>query len=103
MIITKGSPFTKKEIEKRDKIAISSLAMDLKRVALGFYNGSEKTAQRFVQEALKRKEEISKPPLYLAKIINTLPQTLSQKDKKKLAEDALMYSTIFQNYVTKNL
>ena len=87
----------------KQKIAISSLAMDLKRVALGFHNGSEKTAQRFAQEALKRGEEISNPPPYLRKIINTLPRILSQQDKQKLAEDALMYSTIFQNYVTKNL
>ena len=87
----------------KQKIAISSLAMDLKRVALGFHNGSEKTARRFAQEALKRGEEISNPPPHLKKIINALAQTLSQKDKQKLAEDALMYSTIFQNYVTKNL
>ena len=87
----------------KEKIAISSLSMDLKRIALGFNNGSEKTAKRFTQEALKRREEISNLPPYLKKIINILPQALSQKDKQKLAEDALMYSTIFQNYVTKYL
>lgn len=87
----------------KQNIAIASLAMDLKRVALSFHSGSEKTAQRFVLEALKRNEEIRKAPPYLTKIIKALPQTLSQKDKQKLAEDALMYSTIFQNYVTKNL
>jgi len=82
-----------------NQFAISSLAMDLKRVALGYYRGSERTAERFVAEALKRKEEIKEVPPYLEKILISLPQKLSQKDKSRLAEDALMYSTIFQNYV----
>ena len=87
-----------------NQIAISSLAMDLKRVALGYYHGSGNTAQRFAQEALKRKDEIKindvKP--YLQKMLIDLPAILLQKDKQKLAEDALMYSTIFQNYALKN-
>lgn len=77
--------------------------MDLKRVALGYYNGSHNTAERFVQEALKRKEEIKieevKP--YMQDVIKKLPLILSQTDKQKLAEDALMYSTLFQNYALK--
>lgn len=84
-----------------NEIAISSLAMDLKRVALGYHNGSEKTAQRFATEALKRKEEISSVPPYLENILEILPKKFSQKDKIGLAEDALMYSTLFQNYVLK--
>ena len=89
----------------KDQIAISSLAMDLKRVALGSHNGSENTAKRFVEEALKRKEEISlnKVKPYLQKFLLDLPSVLSQKDKQKLAEAALMYSTLFQNYVLKSL
>ena len=87
-----------------DKFAIESLALDLKRVALGYYNGSERTAKRFSEEALKRKDEISivnlKP--YFRRKIQSLPAMLSQKDKKKLAEDALMYSTLVQNYALKN-
>ena len=87
-----------------NKFAIESLAMDLKRVALGYYNGSERTAERFCQEALKRKEEISPTHLkpYFRKVIQSLPQILSQEDKSRLAEDALMYSTIAQNYALKN-
>lgn len=87
------------------KIVISSLAMDLKRVALGYYNGSDKTAQRFSEEALERKEEVENTEVkpYLRKLLNSLPKVLSQKDKQKLAEDALMYSTLFQNYALKNL
>jgi len=86
------------------KIIISSLSMDLKRVALGYYNGSEKTAQRFSEEALRRKEEVSNVEVkpYLRKFLNLLPDMLSQEDKQELAEDALMYSTLFQNYALKN-
>jgi len=55
MIITKNTPLSKEE-----KIAIASLAMDLKRVALAFHNGSEETAERFREEALKRLAEIDR-------------------------------------------
>jgi hypothetical protein len=85
------------------KIAISSLALDLKRVAVNYWNGSNQTAQRFSQEALKRQEELKliKVKPYLRDLLNALPETLERKDKKYLAEDALMYSTIFQNYALK--
>lgn len=83
----------------QNDIAISSLAMDLKRVALGYYKGSENTAKRFSQEALARCKEIDEAKPYLRKIIDNLPTILNQKDKKKVAEDALTYSIIFQNYV----
>ena len=78
--------------------------MDLKRVALGYHSGSTETANRFIKEALKRKVEIDiqKEKPYIHEILNKLPKTLGQKDKEKLAEDALMYSTIFQNYATHN-
>jgi len=81
-------------------IAISSLAMDLKRVALAFYKGSNETGERFILEANKRKEEINvdlvKP--YLISHINSLEKVFAREDKLHLAEDALMYSQIFQNY-----
>lgn len=82
-------------------IAISSLAMDLKRIALAFYKGSNETGERFIIEANKRKNEIDtklvKP--YLVNHINSLEKVFGRKDKLHLAEDALMYSQIFQNYV----
>ena len=89
---------------KQDNIAISSLAMDLKRVAMGFYKGSGKTARRFCEEALKRRNEIRQESVkpYLRKLLKKLPVMLSQKDESKIAEDALMYSTIFQNYILRN-
>ena len=87
-------------ITESNFIAISSLAMDLKRVALGYHRGSENMAKRFIQEDIKRKEEvkISEVKPYLRKFIKSLPKMLNQKDKQKLAEDALTYSVIFQNY-----
>lgn len=105
MIITKLTPYTKEEIVKRkndQKVIIGSLSMDLKRVALGYYRGSENMARRFVQEALKRNDEIkiSEVKPYLKKFIKALPEMLNQEDKQKLAEDALTYSVIFQNYTT---
>lgn len=88
----------------KNNTEIASLAMDLKRVATGFYNGSGKMARRFSEEALKRNNEISKHNLkpYLLRILKKLPKILKQKDESKLAEDALMYSTIFQNYALHN-
>jgi hypothetical protein len=83
----------------KNQIAISSLAMDLKRVALAYQTGSTKTAERFTEEALARKKEITGVKPYLKKHLNDLPEALGNPDKEKVAEDALMYSTIFQNSV----
>jgi len=82
----------------KQNIAIASMAMDLKRVAVGFYNGSTKIAKRFSEEEID--EDKLKP--YLKKFYNKLPEILDQKDEKKIAEDTLMYSTIFQNYAIHN-
>lgn len=81
-----------------NKIILGSLAMDLKRVALGYYKGSFKTADVFLNEALKRKSEIKPESVkpYLRDILNKIGN-LKSIDKQKLAEDALMYSTIIQN------
>jgi len=86
-----------------NNIAISSLAMDLKRVAIGYQGGSYKMAERFKKEALKRKSEIvlSEVKPYLRKFIKFLPRILEHVDKNRVAEDSLTYSTIFQNYALK--
>jgi ABC-type oligopeptide transport system ATPase subunit len=88
----------------KNNLAISSLAMDLKRVAIGYHRGSSKMANRFSEEALKRKEELelSQVKPYLRKFIKAVPKILKQKDKEKIAEDALMYSVILENYVVHN-
>lgn len=85
---------------KDDKYIFASMAMDLKRVALGLHSGSNVTAKRFFEEALKRKNEINVEDLkpYLKKFLDKLSKLMDQKDNKKIAEDALMLSTIFQNY-----
>lgn len=78
---------------------MESLAMDLKRVALGYYRGSEIMANRFAKEAKARKKELHYVNLkpYLKNLLSRIDNVLRQKDHKKLAEDALMYSTLFQN------
>lgn len=82
-----------------NKIALASLAMDLKRVALGYHNGSIQMAERFLEEALKRTAEIDQRPLkkYLRQMLADIKKIQIEKDKQKTAEDALMYSVIFQN------
>lgn len=85
--------------KQRQKIALSSLAMDLKRVALGYYRGSYITANRFFEEALKRRKEVDKKAIkpYIRKILVDLEKIKNQKDLKDIAEDTLMYSTLLQN------
>ena len=84
----------------KNKIALESMAMDLKRVALGYHNNSLKMAQRFHQEVLARKKEINlkdvKP--YLRPILNK-----AERIDKDSSEDALMLSTLIQNYTRKFL
>lgn len=78
---------------------LAALSMDLKRVALGYHGNSSKTASRFVEESLKKAKNIdadSFPP-YLQKLLGNIEYVITQKDKQKVAEDALMYSTILQN------
>jgi hypothetical protein len=84
-----------------NNIILSSLAMDLKRVALGLHHGSYGTADRFSQEALKRKNEIRSGSIahYMKNILDQLDTVLTQKDTGRKAEDALMLSTRIQNYV----
>ena len=77
--------------------------MDLKRVALGYYRGSDIMAERFAEEAKRRKDEVHNINLkpYLKNLLSKMDEILGQKDHKKLAEDALMYSTLFQNAAVK--
>lgn len=77
----------------KNKFILESLASDLKRVALGLHRGSNAMAKRFLEEVLKRKNEVEvkevKP--YISKILNHL-------NKNMRSDDALMYSTLIQNY-----
>ncbi len=86
-------------------ISIESLVMDLKRVALGLHRGSFKMAERFKKEALKRGEEIEGSGIhdvYLTKLVADSRTALMSTDER-VAEDALMYSVLFQNYAQKRL
>lgn len=88
-----------------NKTALESLAMDLKRVALGYHRGSNTMALRFASEALNRKKEIDstlvKP--YIKRLLQSLEDELNHTDKKRVAENSLMISTLFQNYCTSYL
>lgn len=80
-------------------IALSSLAMDLKRVALGYYHGSTQTAKRFFEEALKRRDEVDSEAVkpYIRKLLANVDKLAKEKDTQKIAEDTLLYSILFQN------
>ena len=78
-------------------VALSSLAMDLKRAALGFHRGSDSKGARFLKEAMERRAEVDRKrvPGY---ILNILEDMKKEKDGERL----LMYSTLIQNYLKKN-
>lgn len=82
---------------------LGALALDLRRIAQGYYRGSEVMAVRFAQEARARKKELQNADLkpYLQKLLSKMEDMLEEKDHKKLAEDALMYSVLFQNAAVK--
>lgn len=83
-----------------NKIVLESLSMDLLRVAKGLYRGSDRTAERFLEEALLRKNEVKQNEIkpYLKRILIAMEKSLKSTDKVKKAEDALMYSTLIRNY-----
>ena len=86
-----------------NKIILESLASDLKRVALGIHRGSFSMAERFSDEALKRKQEVNMQlnAGYITRLLNQLETLLSSSDSMQKAENALMYSTLLQNYAQK--
>ncbi len=82
-----------------EKIILSSLALDLKRVAQGYARGSNNMAVRFLDEALRRKSEAMTLDLkpYLKSLLKKVGELKNINDLNRRAEDALMYSTLFQN------
>lgn len=86
-----------------NKIILESLALDLKRVSLGYHRGSIKMANRFYEEALKRRDEtdMSQIKPYMKKLLKNIQILLN--DKSRTAEDAQMLSTLVQNYATHYL
>lgn len=88
-----------------NKIALESLSMDLKRIAIGYHRGSYLMAKRFYEEALSRKKEIDMTQIkpYLKDILEQIPKMEKIENKEKVAEDFLMFSTLVQNYTQKFL
>jgi hypothetical protein len=91
-------------MSEKTRISLESLASDLKRVSVGLQRGSFGMAQRFSEEALRRKNEVSPEAVkpYISRILTRLETTLTQDDPNRAAEDALTYSIIIQNYCQKN-
>lgn len=87
----------------KNYLALSSIAMDLKRVAIGYHNGSIQMANRFFRESLIRRAEIDTKAVapYMRKLLKKLPKIISSHDKGKIAEDALVFSTLLQNAALK--
>lgn len=85
----------------KNKQALGALAMDLKRVALGYFRGSTAMADKFFIEALKRRGEIDNNKLkpYLRALLLSM-ETIKKEKNDRAAEDALFYSTLFQNAAT---
>lgn len=85
------------------KVIVTSLALDLRRVAQGLYRRSA-SASVFEQEALKRGAELEKinPDEYLKKLWNKTKNILKNNNRRK-AEDILMLSTLFQNFAVRRL
>lgn len=86
-----------------NKIILESLALDLKRVALGLQRGSTIMAQRFTNSALEREKEAKVDVVYMQKILSKVKKLLKSQDDERKAEDILMYSTLIQNFTQKRL
>lgn len=82
---------------------LASLSMNLKRAALGFNRNSIAMANRFVEESWRELEKIDfkKLPSSIRKLVLGTKSILSRKDSDRIAEDMLMYSTLFQNAALK--
>ena len=82
------------------------MAMDLKRAALGYHRKSFGMAEKFLSEAMNRKNEAVNNGVdsYLLFIFQRLEMILEEDDMQKRAEETLMYSTLIQNYtICKNV
>ncbi len=85
----------------KTQLELASISMDLKRVALGYERNSNAMALKFSQEAQRRIRNLDHSYLkpYVKKLLLNLENVLLQEDTQKVAEDALMYSTLLQNCV----
>ncbi len=81
-----------------NKILLESMALDLKRIALGAKGNSQKMTDRFIEEVMKRERLLMKDtiPSSLEVVIENMKKKLISS--KHLADDALMFSTILLSY-----
>ena len=86
-----------------NKILLESMALDLKRVALGSHSHSTKMAERFLQEVFKRNEMLDTTTLSatLKTLLSTMIEQLTLGNTQRLADDALMYSTLLISFSKK--
>jgi hypothetical protein len=84
---------------------LASLSMDLVRIAMGYKRGSVRMADRFCQEARARCIELKDAGLqeHIQRIVVEVLIVMDNEDKLVIAEKSLMYSTLIQNYVNRNL
>jgi len=82
-----------------NKVVLESMSMDLKRVALGYYRNSISMADRFYQESLKRKQEVVMKDVkpYMKFVLHRV-DLLKYLPLEEKADEALMLSTLIQNY-----
>ena len=82
-------------------VLLQSLALDLKRVAIGYHSGSHKMADRFLQEVLKRKTQLDFTSLSetIQRLTDKLDLLAKEQNLQKRADHALTYSTIFLSLV----
>jgi hypothetical protein len=85
----------------KNQQVFAALAMDLHRVAMGYHRGSVKMAERFLTEAMKRKQEVDIAGVrpYLRNYLNKI-EVQTNEPPQELAEDFLTYSILFQNAAT---
>ncbi len=85
-------------------IALSSLSMDLYRIAQAAHKGSIKTCERFLVETDRWIAEIQDTQLQpsMEQIINRVKELKTFSVDQKLAEHALVYSILLKNHVVHN-
>lgn len=81
-----------------DKLAILSLASDLKRIVHSIQRNSGSNATRFNKEAQKWLREAMKTDNQkIVKLLDKVEKLLKTKDDLKKAEECLMYAVLLQN------
>ncbi len=85
-------------------MALSSLSMDLYRVAQSAHRGSMKTCKRFLQETDRWIDELDEMTLQpsMKQVVGRIKQLKSLPLDQTVAEYALVYSILLKNHVVHN-